>query len=68
MIEKGGHYSRWYIAAPAHDCSDGLRGRIKRWLMGVSKQKDGRRRIDPTLPYGHWAAGWQDAARPQTRR
>lgn len=28
----------------------------------------GRDRIDPCLPYGHWAAGWERPAMPPTKK
>lgn len=63
MLETGGHHCRWYIAHPAHDCSDGLWGQVKRWLTQERRPR-GRRRIDPALPYGHWAMGWTAPVKP----
>lgn len=36
-------------------------------LLRPSPAPEGRRAIDPTMPYGHWAAGW-DTVTPSTKK
>lgn len=35
---------------------------------GLRPLPPGRDRIDPCLPYGHWAAGWERPAIPPTKK
>lgn len=32
------------------------------------KNSEGRKRIDPNKPYGHWASGWYPAAVPPPKK
>lgn len=62
MIEKGGHWGRHYIAAPAHDCRVTLWERIKAWM--AREPREGRRAIVPGMPIDNHAAGWYPATWP----
>jgi len=59
---------RHYWAMPARPIGETLLDKIKRLLRFQNPPPDpGRKRIDPTLPYGCWAAGWEAPTRPGKR-
>ena len=62
MLEKGGHWGRHYIAAPAHNCRMTWFDRLKAWLM--REPQEGRRAIVPGMPIDNHAAGWYLATMP----
>lgn len=64
-MNHGGHMGRHYWAMPAHGIGETLMDKLQR-LVRAKKEKPlpGRRRIDPTLPYGHWMAGWEAPTYP----
>ena len=59
MIEHRTHQGRWTQTMPAAPCAVSLPARFRAWLRRQrNPRQPGRRRIDPELPWGHWAAGW----------
>lgn len=66
MIEKGGHYCRYYntpaATPPKPTWLDKLRS-LMFWTFypGI---KEGRRRVIPGMPYDHHALGWSDPVYP----
>ncbi len=58
MSHKGVKY---YCTMPAHGMHETLWDKVKRFFrLGNPAPEKGRKYIDPSLPYGHWAAGWND--------
>lgn len=50
-----------YYAMPAHDIAETWWDKVKRFFrLGNPAPTKGRKYIDPSLPYGHWAAGWKE--------
>lgn len=45
----------------------GVLRRLRRWLLGQPAPDVGRRRIDPAMSWGHWAAGWSEPVKPTKR-
>lgn len=67
-MNQGGHMGRHYWAMPAHDIGETLLDKLRRLMRGNRKKPlPGRRRIDPAMPYGHWAQGWEGPVYPIRR-
>lgn len=60
---------RHYWAMPAHSIGETWADKLRRLLrMGNPEPDEGRRRIDPELPYGHWGAGWEGPIYPGQKK
>lgn len=66
MMHNVSHQARWQyipLAAPRLNAWE----KFLRWLDELFEPMllpEGRNRIDPDAPYGHWAKGWQRPAMP----
>lgn len=69
MMHYQSHQARWqYIPLAAPKLTRWQR--FCRWLNDLFTPMllpEGRRRIDPEQPYGHWSAGFQPPALPQAK-
>ena len=53
---------------PVHDIGETWFDKLKRFLrLGNPEPKEGRKRVNPFNPYGHWAAGWYPMTTPERR-
>ena len=70
MMHDQSHQARWqYIPLAAPRLTRWQR--LLRWLddlFAPVATDQGRRRIDPALPYGHWAAGWEGPVVPGQKK
>lgn len=58
MSHKG---VRYYYTMPARDIGETWLDKLKRFFrLGNPAPEEGRKYIDPSKPYGHWAAGWHE--------
>ncbi len=69
MMHYQSHQARWqYIPLAAPKLTRWQR--FWRWLdvlFAPVMVDEGRRRIDPEKPYGHWSAGFQPPTMPQAK-